>query len=198
MKSELMLVLILVPSILLGMDRQEKVVLHKFHLVLTAGKYTYSEHMAIHADVIDRLKSICLSYETANQEEFAKTLRGYAHILGSFAKKYREDTPISRRSDLLVAELNTCHLDGMLWALSIDEGRKISPDSLAQLMKSLRKKKEAAHLRLKQAEEVLDSFRGKKDLAPSLPIEHAVTAWYLSFPPLLFEDDAEPEESSDC
>ena len=187
----------LVPNMLLGMDKQDKAVLHKLHLIITAGKYVYDEHRAVHSDVIARIKAMSLSYEVGHHAKFIQLMHGYAHLLGKVAKLYQEDTPLATRDARLITALNTCHLDCVRWAMALSEGKKIYAESCPQLMEVFKRKQEEANKHLRQAEVIQDAFSSCQNLTASLPREQAITAWYITFPPIM-QDDTEQKEMLNC
>lgn len=193
MKRELMLMFLLVPNMLFGMDKKENAVLHKLHLILTAGRYVYGEHKTVHADVIARIRMLNDSYEADKSTDFIQSMHGYAHLLGKVAKIYREDTPLAARDAQLLTVLNTCHLDCVTWAMALSEGKEISVHSFTQLMAAFKRKEEKAYTLFRQAEKTQDAFSSFEDLTASLPRQHAITAWYIQFPPIMLQDDAGQE-----
>lgn len=184
---------LLVSNMLFGMDKKENAVLHKLHLVLTAGRYVYDEHKSVHADVIARIRMLNESYEANKCADFIQSMHGYAHLLGKVVKIYREDTPLAARDTQLFTALNTCHLGCLTWAMALSEGKEISDHSLTQLMAAFKRKQEKAYKLFRQAEKTQHAFSSFEDLTPFLPREHAITAWYVQFPPITLQDDAGQE-----
>ncbi len=166
-------------SLLQGMQSQDAHIVTKLKLVLTAGRYVYKEHQAIHVDALNRARTMLELFNISEEQKIAHQLDLYCVLLLKVQATYTQYC-LHPEQDVINA-LEESRRSCLMWALAIPS-KHISRKPWTVFREVFRAQQKKAQEHFKQADQACEQYALGKDISVSLSVESAVKAWCIELP----------------
>ncbi|MGE0010448.1 MAG: hypothetical protein AB7F19_00600 [Candidatus Babeliales bacterium] len=170
--------------------RAKKEALFNLKQVLTAGKYVYGHHVAIHSDAKRRSKEILTLWELegsrkvggAPRAAIAQKMAEWQALLESVKELYKQE--VSPVDEDTRCQLEQSCASCATWVALLQSNQEIDPLRWNVFAAHLTHKKDFAEKNKQDAVHTQERFERNEQKDERLPLTPAVIAWYIYLPPL--------------